>query len=74
LSFEGFTQDYKAYSATIREYIVIGETIVAIKKPLENCFPDYSWRMIKDFRNFIRPPVLWDRCPHYLGFNHSRAS
>lgn len=67
LSFEGFTQDRKTYSATIREYIVIGEAIVALKEPLENCFPDYSWRMIKDFRNFIvheyfgiDARIIWD--------------
>lgn len=67
LSFEEFAQDRKTYSATIREYIVIGEAIAAIKEPLESRFPDYSWRMIKDFRNFIvheyfgiDARIIWD--------------
>jgi len=67
LSFEEFAKDRKTYSATIREYIVIGEAIAAIKEPLESRFPDYSWRMIKDFRNFIvheyfgiDARIIWD--------------
>ncbi len=66
-TFEDFAQDRKTYSATIREYIVIGEAIVALKEPLEIYFPDYSWRMIKDFRNFIvheyfgiDARIIWD--------------
>ena len=52
-SFEDFISDRKTYSATLREYIVIGEAITPLIKLLENRFPDYDWRMIKDFRNFI---------------------
>ena len=51
--FEYFISDRKTYSATIREYIVIGEAILPLIKLLEKKFPDYEWRMIKDFRNFI---------------------
>lgn len=67
LSFESFAQDRKTYSAAIREYIVIGEAIIALKEPLESLFPDYSWRMIRDFRNFIvheyfgiDARIIWD--------------
>ena len=52
-NFIDFTKDRKTYSATIREYIVIGEAIVPLIEILENKFPEYEWRMIKDFRNFI---------------------
>ncbi len=52
-NFDEFTKDRKTYSATIREYIVIGEAIDPLLELLENRFPDYEWRMIKDFRNFV---------------------
>jgi len=52
-SFNEFVADRKTYSATIREYIVIGEAILPLLEQLELKFPDYEWRMIKDFRNFI---------------------
>ncbi len=53
MSFEAFCHDRRTYSATIREFIVIGEAISTLLDVLENRFPDYEWRMIKDFRNFI---------------------
>lgn len=52
-NFDDFAADRKTYSATIREYIVIGEAILPLIDLLEKKFPDYEWRMIKDFRNFI---------------------
>ena len=52
-NFDAFSKDRKTYSATIREYIIIGEAILPLIERLENKFPDYEWRMIKDFRNFI---------------------
>ena len=52
-NFVDFTKDRKTYSAAIREYIIIGEAIIPILEILEKQFPDYEWRMIKDFRNFI---------------------
>jgi len=52
-SFDDFVSDRKTYSATIREYIIIGEAILPLIELLENRFPNYDWRMIKDFRNFI---------------------
>ena len=52
-SFRDFLADRKTYSATIREYIIIGEAISPLIELLESKFPDYEWRMIKDFRNLI---------------------
>ncbi len=67
MSFEEFKNDRKTYSATIREYIVIGEAIASLIKMLEEKIPNYPWRMIKDFRNFIvheyfgvDAKVIWD--------------
>ena len=67
ISFESFVNDRKTYSATIREYIIIGEAISKCMDDLEAEFPDYSWRMIKDFRNFIvheyfgvDAKIVWD--------------
>ena len=67
MEFEVFAQDRKTYSATIREYIIIGEAVSALIDVLEEKFPDYPWRMVKDFRNFIvheyfgvDPRVVWD--------------
>lgn len=60
LSLESFAQDRKTYSATIREYIVIGEAIAALKEPLENCFPAYSWRMHDQrLSQLHRPRIFW---------------
>ncbi|MDD5159577.1 MAG: DUF86 domain-containing protein [Sulfuricurvum sp.] len=67
IDFDAFLNDRKTYSATIREYIIIGEAISAIIDLLEERFPDYEWRMVKDFRNFIvheyfgvDPRIVWD--------------
>ncbi len=66
-TFDDFIKDRKTYSATIREYIIIGEAISKIIDLLNNKFPDYPWKMIKDFRNFIvheyfgvDPEIVWD--------------
>lgn len=53
LTFEEFMSDRKTYSATIREYIIIGEAVSSLIELLEKNFPHYPWRMVKDFRNFI---------------------
>lgn len=37
--FDAFAADRKTYSATIREYIIIGEAIVPLINPLEKNFP-----------------------------------
>ncbi|MCF6309082.1 MAG: DUF86 domain-containing protein [Sulfurimonas sp.] len=65
--FEKFQIDRKTYSATIREFIVIGEAISKIIEILQEASPNYPWRMIKDFRNFIiheyfgvNPKIVYD--------------
>jgi len=67
LNFEDFKSDRKTYSATIREYIVIGEAISILMDTLEEEAPTYPWRMVKDFRNFIvheyfgvDAQIVWD--------------
>jgi len=67
VTFDEFCQDRKTFSATIREFIVIGEAISKSMSVLESRFPDYDWRMIKDFRNFIvheyfgvDEKIVWD--------------
>ena len=67
IDFDTFINDRKTYSATLREYIIIGEAIGSIIDLLEERFPDYEWRMVKDFRNFIvheyfgvDPRIVWD--------------
>ena len=67
LTFENFKNDRKTYSATIREYIVIGEAISTLIDTLKEEAPTYPWRMVKDFRNFIvheyfgvDAQIVWD--------------
>ncbi|WP_457602756.1 HepT-like ribonuclease domain-containing protein [Nitratifractor sp.] len=67
MSFEDFVGDRKTYSATIREYIIIGEAIGNLIDLLEEEIPTYPWRMVKDFRNLIvheyfgvDARVVWD--------------
>lgn len=65
--YECFIADRKTYSATLREFIVIGEAIANIPDELKNRFPSVDWRIIKDFRNFIvheyfgiDSSIVWD--------------
>jgi uncharacterized protein with HEPN domain len=67
VDYESFSNDRKTYSATIREFIVIGEAISKIITLLENYYPEYKWRLLKDFRNFIvheyfgvNPRIVYD--------------
>ena len=67
LNYEEFAADRKTFSATLREYMIIGEAVGKIIELLEKTSPDYPWRMIKDFRNFIvheyfgvNPKIVWD--------------
>jgi uncharacterized protein with HEPN domain len=53
IDFAGFVADRKTYSATLREFIVIGEAVSRIPEEIKNRHPDTAWRLIKDFRNFI---------------------
>jgi len=67
INYETFINDRKTYSATLREFMVIGEAISKIIDLLETKKPEYPWRMIKDFRNFIiheyfgvNPQIIFD--------------
>ena len=53
IDFQTFRSDRKTYSATLREYIVIGEAVSHLIDVLEERIPEYPWRMVKDFRNVI---------------------
>jgi uncharacterized protein with HEPN domain len=53
ISYETYISDRKTYSATLREFIVIGEAIVNIPDDIKERFPGIEWQLIKDFRNFI---------------------
>ena len=73
IDYEVFCNDRKTYSATIREFIVIGEAIGKIIDILENEYPDYPWRILKDFRNFIvheyfgvNPQIVYDAATQEL--------
>ncbi|WP_456429474.1 HepT-like ribonuclease domain-containing protein [Nitratifractor sp.] len=66
MSFEDFIGDRKTYSATIREYIIIGEAKQSDRFAGRRV-PAYPWRMVKDFRNLIvheyfgvDARVVWD--------------
>lgn len=67
MDYESFLNDRKTYSATIREFIIIGEAISKIITILEKKYPKYQWRLLKDFRNFIvheyfgvNPQIVYD--------------
>ena len=67
IDFDLFCQDRKTYSATIREFIIIGEAISKIINILQEESPEYPWRILKDFRNFIvheyfgvDPKIIYD--------------
>jgi len=73
MSYETFCEDRKTYSATIREFIVIGEAISKLMDILEENFPDYPWRLLKDFRNFVvheyfgvNPQIVFDAATQEL--------
>ena len=67
VDFNAFCKDRKTYSATIREFTIIGEAISKIIDILQENFPHYPWRILKDFRNFIvheyfgvNPQIIYD--------------
>ena len=67
INFQMFIEDRKTFSATLREYMIIGESVGKIIEILEERSPNYPWRMVKDFRNFIvheyfgvNPQIVWD--------------
>ena len=67
IEYNFFVNDRKTYSATLREFIVIGEAISKIDDSFKTNYPDIDWKIIKDFRNFIvheyfgvDPKIVWD--------------
>jgi len=58
---DGFAQDRKTYSATIRELEIIGEASGKVHEAIQNLNPDVPWRILKDFRNVL--------AHHYFGVN-----
>lgn len=73
MSYEEFYKDRKTYSATIREFTVIGEAISKIIDLLQKKHPSYPWRILKDFRNFIvheyfgvNPQIIYDAATQEL--------
>ena len=54
ISFEDFINDRKTYSATIREFEIIGEAVnQIINEEIIKRHKHISWRDIKDFRNLL---------------------
>ena len=45
IGYEYFVGDRKTYSATLREFIVIGEAIAHIPDDVKERFPDIEWRL-----------------------------
>lgn len=67
IDYDYFVSDRKTYSATLREFIVIGEAISKIPDEIKMEHSSVAWRLIKDFRNFIvheyfgvDPEIVWD--------------
>ncbi len=67
MDYKSFSGDRKTYSATLREFIVIGEAIANIPDEIKQLAPTIEWRLIKDFRNFIvheyfgvDSQIVWD--------------
>jgi uncharacterized protein with HEPN domain len=53
LSFEEFCGDRKIYSATIREFEIIGEAVGKLPDELKQKHTNIEWQDIKDFRNLL---------------------
>ena len=73
MDYEAFFKDRKTYSATIREFVIIGKAISKIIDILKQNYPSYDWRTLKDFRNFIvheyfgvNPQIVYDAATQEL--------
>ena len=53
MDFEAFTKDRKTYSATIREFEIIGEAVSNLSIEIKNQHTEIEWQDIKDFRNIL---------------------
>jgi len=50
---ENFVADYKAFDATLMNFVVLGETVGRISKQFRNNYKHISWKKIYTFRNII---------------------
>ena len=48
-----FQNNRLVYSATIREFEIIGEATIHLSQDLLNKYPEVIWRDLKDFRNLL---------------------
>jgi len=53
MTFEGFREDRKTYSAVIREFEIIGEAVGKLPESYRKKRSDVEWQDIKDFRNLL---------------------
>ncbi len=53
LSYDGFCDDRKTYSAVIREFEIIGEAVGKLPESFRERRLDVEWQDIKDFRNLL---------------------
>ena len=73
IDFELFVNDRKTYSATIREFEIIGEAVGKLPAELKAKAPDTPWQDIKDFRNLliheyfgVDAQIVWHTLKHEL--------
>ena len=72
-SFDEFREDRKTYSATIREFQIIGEAIGKISEATKQRYGTVLWQDIKDFRNKlvheyfgVDLEIVWNTIQHDL--------
>jgi len=53
LSLEAFSLNRLVYSATIREFEIIGEATIHLSSELQEKYNTVAWRDLKDFRNML---------------------
>ena len=53
LDIEGFSESRLVYSATIREFEIIGEATIHLSDELLSNYNTIAWRDLKDFRNIL---------------------
>ncbi len=53
LSLEQFSQSRLVYSATIREFEIIGEATIHLSDETISKYNEVPWRDLKDFRNLL---------------------
>jgi uncharacterized protein with HEPN domain len=66
-NFDGFSNDRKTKSASIRELEIVGEAANRISTVIKDDYSAVPWRLMKDFRNVlsheyfgVNEEVIWD--------------